>query len=52
MRPKLTTGDLPSTYNVKVQLHNKFVKHIGELKEVITVSKLLSLKNGKYLLDM
>ncbi|KAF8164691.1 hypothetical protein B0H34DRAFT_828861 [Crassisporium funariophilum] len=38
MRPKSTTGDLPSTYNVKVQLHNKFVKHIKELKQAITVS--------------
>lgn len=51
MRLKLTTDDLLSMYNVKVQLHNKFVKHIEELKEVITVSELLSLKNGKYLLD-
>lgn len=51
MRPKSTTDDLPSTYDVKVQLHNKFVKHIGELKEAIMVSELLSLKTGKYLPD-
>ena len=43
MRPKSTSTDLPSSYNVKVQLHNKFMKHIGELKDVISVSESLSL---------
>jgi hypothetical protein len=38
MRPKSTTLDLPSSYDVKVYLHNEFVKHIGDLKEQITVS--------------
>ena len=47
MRPKSTSTDLPSSYDVKVQLHNKFVKHIGELKDVISVSKSLSLEGWK-----
>ena len=34
MRPK---SDLPSSYYVKVHLHNKFVKHMKLLKEDITV---------------
>jgi hypothetical protein len=38
MRPRSTTADLPSSYDVKQYLHNRFVKHIAELKEVITVS--------------
>ncbi|KAF8971661.1 hypothetical protein BDZ97DRAFT_1650849, partial [Flammula alnicola] len=39
MRPKSTTFDLPSSYDVKVYLHNQFVKHMTELKATITVSK-------------
>ena len=42
MRPKSTTSDLPSTYDVKVYLHNEFVKRMGKVKEEITVSNLLS----------
>ena len=42
MRPKSTTSDLPSTYDVKVYLHNEFVKHMGKVKEEIKVSNLLS----------
>jgi len=38
MRPKSTTADLPSTYDVKVNLHNQFVKHMKTLKEEIIVS--------------
>jgi len=38
MRPKSTTSDLPSSHNVQVYLHNKFVKHMKHLKEEITVS--------------
>jgi hypothetical protein len=34
---------------VKVQLHNKFVKHIGELKDAISVSKSSSFKDGREL---
>ena len=49
MRPKSTSCDLPSSYDVKVQLHNKFVKHIGELKDAISVSESLSLKDGREL---
>jgi len=40
MRPKSTTSDLPSSYGVKVHLHNKFVKHIASLKKEIIVSNL------------
>jgi hypothetical protein len=49
MRPKLTSCNLLSSYDVKVQLHNKFVKHIGELKDVISVSKSSSFKDGRKL---
>ncbi|KAF8198601.1 hypothetical protein BJ912DRAFT_801757, partial [Pholiota molesta] len=37
MRPKTTTADLPSSYDVKVYLHNEFVKYISELKKSIMV---------------
>ena len=49
MRPKSTTGDLPSTYDVKVRLHNKFVKHIKELKQAITVSELFLFRMNRKL---
>jgi hypothetical protein len=42
MRPKSTTSDLPTTYDVKVFLHNAFVKHMTKVKEEITVSNLPS----------
>jgi len=38
MRPKSTMIDLPSSYDMKVYLHNKFVQHIMELEEEIKVS--------------
>ncbi|KAF8256514.1 hypothetical protein EI94DRAFT_1645154 [Lactarius quietus] len=38
MRPKSTSADLPSSYDVKVHLHNQFVKHMRQLKAEITVS--------------
>ena len=37
MWPKTTTHDLLSTYNVKVHIHNEFVKHMKGLKEEIAV---------------
>jgi len=40
MRPKATSNDLPTTYDVKVYLHNQFVKHIQKLKGEITVRNL------------
>src|SRR5271155_3529317 len=40
MRPRSTISDLPSTHDVKVHLHNEFVKHIKSLKAAITISKL------------
>ena len=40
MRPKATTSDFPSTHDVKVYLHNQFVKHIHKLKEDVTVRNL------------
>jgi hypothetical protein len=41
MRPKSTTKDLPSSYSVKIHLHNEFVKHIASLKAEITVSNVV-----------
>jgi len=38
MRPKSTMANLPSTYDVKLNLHNQFVKHMKALKGEITVS--------------
>ena len=38
MRPKSTTLDLPSSHDVKVYLHNQFIKHMTNLKEEIMVS--------------
>jgi hypothetical protein len=38
MRPKSTTHDLPSSYDVKVHIHNEFVKYMKGLKEEIRVS--------------
>ena len=43
MRPKATTADLPSAYDVKVHLHNQFIKHIAALKEDIKVSSRILL---------
>ena len=37
MRPKSTKSDLPTSYNVKLHLHNQFVKHIAQLKLEIKV---------------
>jgi hypothetical protein len=41
MWPKSTTSDLPSSHDIKVYLHNAFVKHINELKDEITVSNFI-----------
>jgi len=50
MRPKSTTKDLPSSYDVKVHLHNQFVKHMKSLKEDITVRILhVRLDSSTYL---
>jgi hypothetical protein len=40
IRPKSTTSDLPTTYDMKVFLHNAFVKHMTNVKDEITVSNL------------
>ncbi|KAF8958256.1 hypothetical protein BDZ97DRAFT_1668770, partial [Flammula alnicola] len=45
MRPKSTTSDLPSSHDVKVHLHNEFVKHMKKLKEEIIVSNFPLQKN-------
>ena len=37
MRPKSTTADLLSSYKVKENLHNLFVKHMKTVKEEIIV---------------
>ena len=38
MRPKSTMDDLPTSYNVKVHVHNEFIRHIEQLKVDIEVS--------------
>jgi len=38
MRPKSTSSDLPTSYDVKLHVHNEFVKHINQLELDITVS--------------
>ena len=37
MRPKSTNLDLSSSYDVKIHLHNQFVKHMESLKAEITI---------------
>ena len=41
MRPKSMTADLPSSYDVKVHIHNEFVKHMKQLKLDIMVSEFV-----------
>jgi len=41
MRPKSMTNDLPSSYDTKIHLHNKFTKHMKLLKKEITVRSSL-----------
>lgn len=38
MRPKSTTSDLPTSYDVKIHIHNEFVKQIKQLGLDIAVS--------------
>jgi len=54
MRPKSTTSDLPTSYNVKVHVHNEFVKHMKQLKLDIVVSlEVRSLRKvERYLLGL
>src|SRR5271155_299478 len=40
MRPRSTVGDLPSTHNMKVYLHNQFVEQLKLLKDNILVSMI------------
>ncbi|KAG6904494.1 hypothetical protein DXG01_009473, partial [Tephrocybe rancida] len=35
MRPRATAADLPSTHDVKVHIHNKYIEWLGELKNDI-----------------
>ena len=41
MRPKTTKNDLPSTHDVSVYIHNRFVDQLKLLKEEISVSTML-----------
>jgi hypothetical protein len=43
MRPKSTTHDLPSSYDVKTHIHNEFVRYMKKLKEEICVSNFTTL---------
>ena len=38
MRTKTTTKELPSTHDIRVYVHNKFVEHLGRLKKAFKVS--------------
>ena len=38
MRPKSTTADLPTAYDVKIYIHNEFSKHMQQVKQDIIVS--------------
>src|ERR1700678_4438447 len=44
MRPQSNTSDLPSSYDVKVHLHNQFVEHMKELKDDIIVSNCVEVR--------
>jgi hypothetical protein len=52
MRPKSMDSDLPSSHDLKVHLHNEFVKHMKELKEEIKVSFFFSTKCKELLLHI
>jgi hypothetical protein len=41
MRPKTTKNDLPSTHDVSVYIHNRFVDQLKLLKKEISVSTTL-----------
>jgi hypothetical protein len=41
MRPKTTINDLPSTHDVSVYLHNKFVEQLKLFEKEISVSTML-----------
>jgi hypothetical protein len=32
MRPKSTTADIPSTHDITTYIHNRFIKHLSDLK--------------------
>jgi hypothetical protein len=51
MRPKAGSVDLPTTHDVTVYIHNKFVKWLRKLKDDITVSNLTRIIYGAYLDD-
>lgn len=38
MRPRSISSDLPSSYDVKVHIHNEFVKHMQMVKEAIILT--------------
>jgi hypothetical protein len=40
MRPKVGSVDLPTTHDITVYIHNKFIKWLRKLKDDITVSNL------------
>ena len=44
MRPKTTIKELPSTHDVSVYIHNRFVDQLKLLKNEISVSTMLLVK--------
>ena len=44
MRPKTTRKDLPSRHDIKVYIHNEFVRWLNTLKTEILVSNGFSFK--------
>ena len=47
MQPKTTINDLPSTYNVSVYIHNRFVDQLKLLKKEISVSTMLMISKKR-----
>ena len=39
MRPKTKVREIPSMYDIKTHIHNKFVEQLEELKQVFQVCK-------------
>lgn len=46
MRPKTTKNDLPSTHDVSVYIHNRFIDQLKLLKSEITVSIMLMMSKS------
>jgi hypothetical protein len=52
MRPKVGSVDLPTTHDITVYIHNKFIELLRKLKDDITVSNLNHIIYNAYLDDI